>query len=67
MPLYSHKYLISFIAFELARDDNGMFRNSLNCTSASFTETALLLTLLHCKDTYHMHCCLLHFTETNKL
>ena len=44
-----------------------MFRNSLNCISASLTETALLLTLVHCKDTYYMHCCLLHFTDTNKL
>jgi len=34
------------------QDDNGMFRNSLNCICASLTETALLLTLLHCKDTY---------------
>ena len=49
------------------QDDNGMFRNNLNCISASLTETALLLALLHCKDTYYMHCCLLHFTETNKL
>jgi len=50
-------------------DDNGMFRNSLNCLSPSLTETAQLLTLLHCKDTYYMHCCccLLHFIETNKL
>jgi len=49
------------------QDDNGMFRNSLNCIYASLTETALLLTLLHCKDTYYMHCCPLHFTESNKL
>jgi len=51
------------------QDDNGMLRNSLNCISASLTETALLLALLHCKDTYYMHCCccLLHFTETKKL
>jgi len=32
-------------------DDNGMFRNSLNCISASLTETALLLAVLHCKYT----------------
>jgi len=49
------------------QDDNGMFTNSLNCISGSLTETALLLTLLHCKDTYYMHCCLLHLTETNQL
>jgi len=51
------------------QDDNGVFRNSLNCISASLTETALLQALLHCKDTYYMHrcCCLLHFTKTNKL
>ena len=51
------------------QDDNDMFRTSLNCISASLTGTALLLALLHCKDTYYMHCCccLLLFTETNKL
>jgi len=50
------------------QDDNGMFRNSLNCISASLTETALTavdVAALHSKDTYYMHCCLLHFTETN--
>jgi len=59
-------FLFLYLNFQ---DDNGMFRNSLNCISASLTETALLLALLHCKDTYYMHCCccLLHFTETNKL
>jgi len=40
-------------------DNNGMLRNSLNCISASLTETALLLALLHCKDTYYMHSLLL--------
>ena len=49
------------------QDDNGMFRNRLNCISSRLTETAVLWTLLDCKDTYYMHCCLLHFTETNKL
>jgi len=34
--------------------------------SDSLIETARLLTLLHCNNTYYMHCCLLHFTETNK-
>jgi len=38
------------------QDDNGMFRNSLNCISASLTETALLLALLHCEDTYGVTC-----------
>ena len=37
------------------QDDNGMFRNSLNCIAASLTETALLLALLNCKDAYYMH------------
>jgi len=41
--------------------------NSLNRISATLTETALLLTLLPCKDKYYMHYCLLYFTETNKL
>ena len=50
------------------QDDIGMFSNSLNCSSASLTETALQLALLHCKGTFYMHCCrFLHFTETNKL
>jgi len=56
------------VVFFFRRGLPHMFRNNLNCISASLTVTALLLALLHCKDTYHMHCCcLLHFTETNKL
>jgi len=37
------------------QDDDGMFRNSLNCISPSLTETALLLLLLHNTKT-HVTC-----------
>jgi len=62
-----------FLLYLNLQDDNHngmMFRNSLNFISASLTETALLLVLLHChyvKIHIYIHCCLLHFTETNKL
>jgi len=43
---------VSHISFYLMRqnihqDDNGLFRNSLNCISAILSETALPLVLLH--------------------
>jgi len=50
-----HTINLFFLLYLNLKDDNGMFRNSLNYISASLTETALLLGLLQCKDTYYMH------------
>ena len=64
---FIHTINLFILLYLNLQDDNGMFRNTLNCIPASLPETALLSTLLHCKDTYYMYCCLLQFIETNKL
>jgi len=48
------RQLLFLLLYLNLQDDNGMFRNSLNCFTASLTETALLLGLLRKK--IHITC-----------
>jgi len=43
----STRQLLFLLLYLNLQGDNGMFRNSLNCISASLTEAALLFVLLH--------------------
>jgi len=62
------RQLLFLLLYLNLQDDNGMFRNSLNCISASLTETALLLVLLH-NVKIHITCIVVFyiFTEFDKL